>query len=275
MLGTHYFYWETIKHYIVAFGTMFSDIRFKRGDGVEIKVPIAYGPKEKFLARLQRREEHPNDRGYSIAMTLPRMSFEVTGMHYDSSRALNRMNQYVKPLNSGGVVPGEANKMKHIRAGAPYNISFDLVIMAKFESDVSAMLDIILPMFRPEQTVSVHITKDKDVPYSPSIPNWQRDFNSGVDIIIDTPIIFNSMNLEDTYEGDFETGRILKWTLSFTMKGWFLGSSESTSIIKLPQSTVSPEGTFHYIPYTDTKNWAQITIDDKDNIKWYEEFTAL
>lgn len=275
MLGTNYFYWETIKKYIVGFGMMFSDIHFKRPGGEMILVPISYGPKEKMLARLRRREENPNDGGYAIAMTMPRMSFEMTGIHYDSDRALNKINQYIKPLDAGGVIPEESNKMKYIRVGAPYNLQFELTIAAKFESDVSALLDIILPMFRPEQMISIHVAKNKDVPYDPSVENWERDFNGGVDIIIDTPVILNSLSLEDNYEGDFETARILHWTITFTMKAWFLSNSQSGSIIKLPQSTINPQGTFKYIPYTNTKNWAEITIDDADNIQWYEEFTDL
>lgn len=275
MLGTNYFYWETLKRYIVAFGMMFSDMHFKRGDGEMIKIPISYGPKEKFLARLRRREEHPEDNGYAIATTLPRMSFEVTGIYYDNTRALNKMNRYIRPIYGGDPLVNNSNKMKYIRAGAPYNIEFELVMAAKFESDMSAMLDMVLPMFRPEQVLSIHVAKDKNVPYDPSIQDWQANFNSGVDVIMDTPIILNSLNLEDTYEGDFETRRILRWTLRFTMKGWFLGASESASIIKLPQSTIDPQGTFKFIPYTDTKNWAEITIDDSDNIKWYEEFTNI
>lgn len=273
MLGTHYFYWQTIKHYITAFGMIFTDIHFKRPNGEMIKVPISYGPKEKMLARLQRREEHP-DKGYSIAFTLPRMSFEITSIYYDSSRVLNKINQFVKPINAPAI-PGQANRMKFIRTGAPYNIDFELVAFAKYESDVSALLDIILPMFRPEQMVSVHIAKDRNVPYSPSIPNWQEYYNGGVDLIVDTPVVFNSMALTDTYEGDFETGRTLQWTFRFTMKGWFLGTSDEASVIKLPQSTIDPEATFKYIPYTVNKTWAEITIDDADNIQWYEEITPL
>lgn len=273
MLGTNYFYWQTIKHYIVAFGMMFSDIHFKRPDGNQIKVPISYGPKEKFIARIQRREEH-TDKGYQIAFTLPRMSFEITNIYYDSSRVLNRINQYVRTFKIDGT-PTNTNRMKYVRAGAPYNIDFELVAYAKFESDVSALLDIILPMFRPEQMLSVHIVKDRDVPYNQNDPNWQEYFNSGVDLIIDTPVVFNNVTLTDTYEGDFETGRTLQWTFNFTMKGWFMGASDNASVIKLPQSTIDPLGTFKYIPYTVNKNWAEITIDDADNIQWYEEFIPI
>ena len=88
-------------------------------------------------------------------------------------------------------------------------------------------------------------------------------------------MVLNHLSLEDTYEGDFETLRVLRWTLTFTMKAWFMGNSQYSSIIKLPQTTINPQGTFKFTPYTDSKNWMEITIDDADNIKWYEEFTDL
>lgn len=275
MLGTNYFYWETLKKYIVAFGLIFSDIHFKRPLGEMIKVPISYGPKEKMLARLRRREENPSDKGYSIALTMPRMSFEITNIYYDSSRVLNKFNQYVKPIYGGDPSINNSNKMKYVRAGAPYNIDFELTMAAKFESDVSALLDIIIPMFKPEQMVSIFVAKNKNVPYDPNIKDWQENFNGGVDLIIDTPVILNSLSLEDSYEGDFETARILHWTLSFTMKGWLMGPSTSAAVIKLPQATIYPDGTYKYIPYTVNRNWAELTIDDADNIQWYEEFTAI
>lgn len=275
MLGTHYFYWQTLKHYIVAFGTIFTDMHFKRPEGDMIQVPLSYSPVEKMLARLEKREGNQPDKGYGIALTLPRMGFEITSIYYDSSRALNKVNRYVKTINSSGTYSGNPNRMKYVRAGAPYNIEFQLTILTKFESDISAMLDIILPMFKPEQMISVHIANDRDVAYDPSISNWQEYFNSGVDIVIDTPVLFNHMNMDDSYDGDFETRRTLQWTLSFTMKAWFLGAGDDAPVIKLPQSTIDPEGIFKYIPYTVNKNWAEITIDDADNIEWYTEFTSL
>ena len=51
-------YHNAIRKYIIMFGNMFNDIdiiRFnKAGDNVQqLRVPIAYGPREKFLAKLR------------------------------------------------------------------------------------------------------------------------------------------------------------------------------------------------------------------------------
>ena len=59
-----------------------------------IRVPLAYAPKEKFLVRLEQQANLQEDRAVSI--TLPRLGFEITGLSYDSSRKLNKMNKTIR-----------------------------------------------------------------------------------------------------------------------------------------------------------------------------------
>ena len=270
MLGNHYFYWSIIKNNIVAFGSLFDGLYVTRSNHEKIKVPISYGPKEKMLARLERRESH-EDGGYGIALTLPRMSFEMTGMTYDSDRASNKRNMYVKPLTTGDIQTDAANHSKFAYATVPYNIDFELSIVVKYESDVAALISKILPMFRPQVNIPIIIGHNKHVEYDASIQDYIECFRSGMEITVDTPIFLNSVTFEDTYEGDFETRRALIWTLSFTMKAEFIGASHTSPIIKKP-STGSLEGTFNFIPYAGDKTWNEITVDDQDNIEWLVEF---
>ena len=56
MLGQQ-FYHETIRKIVVSFGTIFNDIHLVRKDNdgkvsQSMKVPLAYGPRQKFLVRL-------------------------------------------------------------------------------------------------------------------------------------------------------------------------------------------------------------------------------
>ena len=84
MLGT-YSYHEIFRKTIVSFGTMFNNIEIRRQDEV-MKVPLAYGPKQKFLARLDQNPDPTNKR---VQITLPRISFEIAGVSYDSSRKVS------------------------------------------------------------------------------------------------------------------------------------------------------------------------------------------
>ena len=94
MLGTYYYH-EIIRKTIVSFGTLFNsiDIRHKDSSGdtySELKVPLAYGPSQKFLARLEQQA----DLNKPVQITLPRMSFEMTSVNYDSTRKVRATYHY-------------------------------------------------------------------------------------------------------------------------------------------------------------------------------------
>ena len=197
MLG-HTFYHNTIRRYVILFGTLFNDIHINRVDtegGVTqtIKVPISYGPKEKMLARL---DADPNLN--RPAIVLPRMSFELTDLNYGPTRKLNTIGKIV------AANPNDTNAAKYQYTPVPYDLNFILSIAVKNADDGTRILEQILPFFTP---------------------NW----NSTVDLIpelgikLDVPIVLNAVSSEDSYEGDFEARRSIVWTLSFTMKGYIFG----------------------------------------------------
>jgi len=197
MLG-HTFYHNTIRRYVILFGTLFNDIHINREDtsqGVTrtIKVPISYGPKEKMLARLDADPELKRP-----AIVLPRMSFELTDLNYGPTRKLNTIGKIV------AANPDDTNSAKYQYTPVPYDLNFILSIAVKNADDGTRILEQILPFFTP---------------------NW----NSTVDLIpelgikLDIPIVLNAVSSEDTYEGDFEARRSIVWTLSFTMKGYIFG----------------------------------------------------
>mgnify|MGYP003304696528 CR=1 FL=1 len=85
MVG-NYFYNETVRKTVIAFGTLFNNISIKKfaNDGKTIsmmKVPIAYGPMQRFLARIEQQQNFDDN----VALTLPRLSFEMTSFKYDST----------------------------------------------------------------------------------------------------------------------------------------------------------------------------------------------
>tara|TARA_B100000676_G_scaffold298216_1_gene340890 strand:- start:1126 stop:2013 length:888 start_codon:yes stop_codon:yes gene_type:complete len=195
----HTFYHETLRKYVIVFGTLFNEVHFYRTDDAgnrhqKIRVPLSYGPREKTLARL---EGDPNlDR--ETAITLPRMAFEMTGLAYASERKLNTIRK--RQI----VVTGENSKMKSIYQPVPYDIAFQLNIMVNRAEDGTKIIEQIMPFFTPEFTVSANILPEMDYK-------------------LDIPVILDSVNMQDTYEGDFQTRRALIYQMDFTLKGFFFG----------------------------------------------------
>lgn len=195
------FYHGTIRKYIILFGTLFNDIYINRKgltadqDFVQtLRVPLSYGPKEKFLARTDGDPSFTRP----AAIVLPRMSFEILDMSYAPERKLSKINKIVK------AVPGYPNKLDYTYTPVPYDITIDLSVMTKNADDGTQIIEQILPYFTPEFTVTINALPD-------------------LDLKLDIPIILNSVNYQDTYEGDFTTRRAIIWSLNFTIRGYLFG----------------------------------------------------
>jgi len=213
MLGNRQFYHETIRNIIVGFGTLFNDIHVvrKNNSGVvtqSMKVPLAYGPKQKWLARLDQ------DAGLDskVAITLPRMGFEIQNLTYDPARKLNRVQKFKKVKSSAS----NSNKLDTQFMPVPYNLNIQLYAMAKQSDDALQMVEQILPYFQPDYTLTI-----KDMPE--------------MGVARDIPIVLNSINYEDTYKGDFAERRAIMYTLDFTTKFYLYGPVTSSKVIKTVQ----------------------------------------
>ena len=202
MLGT-YFYHEIIRKTIVGFGTLFNDIyiRHLNKDGSiadETKVGLSYGPTQKFLAKIRQQE----DLSKPIAITLPRMSFEMIGLQYDPTRKTS-VTQTFKACDDDGNV-------KKVFMPVPYNITFELSIYSKLNDDALQIVEQILPFFQPSFNLTV-------------------DLIDSIGEKRDIPIVLNSIDMQDDYEGDFSTRRALIYRLRFTAKTYLFGPiAEST-----------------------------------------------
>ena len=215
MLGTYYYH-EIVRKTIISFGTLFNEIFIRHKDSggntySEMKVPLAYGPSQKFLARLEQQA----DLNKPIAITLPRMSFEMTSIQYDSSRKLG-VTQTFKA--------SDGTNLKKVFMPVPYNIGFELNILAKLNDDALQIIEQILPYFQPSFNLTL-------------------DLVSSIGEKRDIPIILDSMNFQDDYEGDFATRRALIYTLGFTAKTYLFGPvpSSSSGIIKKVQVDVAAD----------------------------------
>lgn len=211
MLGQNHFYHETIRRTVIAFGSIFNDIDVRRTDGSgqvvqSLKVPLAYGPKQKFLARLYENPSLTN----THQLTLPRMGFEISGFNYDSQRKVNK-------LNVRKTVGATASKLKRQYTSVPYNLNFSLFIMAKNQEDALQIVEQILPFFTPAYTVTINAVPEMGI---------KDDF----------PLILEGLTYEDDYEGDFATRRSIIYTMSFTVKMNFYGPVKQQGIIKTVQA---------------------------------------
>jgi len=201
MLGT-YSYHNIFRKTVVAFGTLFNNIEIHKDDQV-MKVPLAYGPKQKFLARLDSTPDPTNKR---VQITLPRISFEINGITYDSTRK-------VSPTQKIKIAKDEDDN-KNVFMPVPYNLSFEMAIISKTQEDGLEIIEQILPYFQPHYNLSVKMLED--------ISSEIRD----------VPVVLNSIDYEDDYEGDFATRRAIIYTLQFTCKTYLYGPVTDAKMIK-------------------------------------------
>tara|TARA_B100000700_G_scaffold97190_1_gene109383 strand:+ start:4234 stop:5079 length:846 start_codon:yes stop_codon:yes gene_type:complete len=195
MLGT-YFYHEIIRKTVIAFGTLFNDVYIRHHDSAgkdigEFKVPVSYGPRQKFLARIQQQPELNK----AVQLTLPRMSFEMNSITYDPSRK-SGITQTFKAK--------DGEKIKKVFMPVPYNLGFELNILTKLQDDSLQIIEQILPFFQPGFTLTI-------------------DLADQIGEKRDVPMVLEDISFTDDYEGNFETRRALIYTLRFTAKTYMFG----------------------------------------------------
>ena len=200
-----YFYHEILRKTVIGFGTLFNQIEIRHSDDNDsvlstMKVPLAYGPMQKFLAKI---EQQPSLKGRP-AITLPRMSFEMTGINYDSTRKAS-ITQTFKTCGTGTLA-----NLKKVYMPVPYNISFQLSIATKLNDDMLQILEQILPYFQPGLNITINLI-------------------SSIGEKRDVPIILENINMTDDYEGSFDNRRAMISTLTFTAKTYLFGKIADTS----------------------------------------------
>lgn len=250
---TGHFYHSTIRKVVSVFGTLFNNISVVRKDGtgkvVNItRVPLAYGPKQKFLARL---DEQPNLNAQKVAIKLPRMSFEIISLTYDASIKTNRNNLIE-------VISADPNQKSVVRNYAPYRMGLQLSIMAKNQDDALQCLEQILPHFQPEYTVTI---KDLD----------------SLNVNTDMPFVLTGVQMNEDYEGDFAQRRAIIYTLDFETRLRFYGPVSKRAIIKTSSvDLVAPGAGIDSVsvsvnPPTATENDQYTVMTSIEFIDWPQE----
>jgi len=219
MIGKNY-YNEGIRKLTIAFGQLFNNIIIENTSSTgavtrRIRVPLAYAPKEKFLVRLEQQANLQGDR--EVAISLPRMGFEITGLSYDASRKLTKMQKTVRVKSNE-----DGKKLNFNYTPVPYNINFSLYSFTATAENGLQIVEQILPFFQPDYTVSIRVLPE-------------------MNLIRDVPIILNGVQYEDNYDGEFTRRRAVVYTLNFTAKTYIYGPMSNQGVIKTVQADLGAD----------------------------------
>ena len=209
-LYNDYFYHKTIFKSVATFGTLFNDITVKRktSDGntvKELKVPLSYGPRSKFLSKIEESDK-------KVAITLPRLSFEMSGFSYDSQRKLNSLGVRYNTTQD--------DKEKSMYNPVPYNIGFSLNVYVEHFDEGLQIIEQIVPFFSPYLNIPSKLVYDD------------------MGIVDDVPVLLNDVSLEESYEGQFEDKRVIMWNLSFTLKTNIFKPVEESELIRQVETNI-------------------------------------
>ena len=210
MFGNH-FYHRKVRTCVAIFGKLFNNLYVVRPNN-QVKVPLSYAPKDKYLERIRENPDLYTDT--QVAIKLPRMSFEITSFAYDNQRQLTKVSNF----NTFG--SNNTNRQKFF-SPVPYNINFQLNIYAKNQDDALQIVEQILPTFNPQYTLTIK-------PFTTEYPDFKEDI----------PIIIQGLSFADDFEGGLEQRRTIIYTLDFEMKVSFHGAINTSDIIRQAKTTI-------------------------------------
>lgn len=205
-LHNKHFYHGIIRSYVVAFGNIFNSIHVVRVDknGIEVereKVPLAYGPKNKYLYR----NEQNSDLNEKYAIKLPRISFEMIEMKYDASRK----TPSTQKLRGENVTNGTKSYQYN---AVPYEFLFDVNIMAKNTDEALQIVEQIVPFFSPDYTMTINV-----------IPELNHK--------LDIPVTIATITMDDNWDTDFKERRDIVWNIQMALKGFLYAPTRESKII--------------------------------------------
>jgi hypothetical protein len=213
------FYHDTLRKYVILFGTLFNDVWINREDSDgnvinTLKVPLTYGPRDKHLARIQGLTQGYDPQDQEFAIVVPRMGFEITGMNYAPERKLPTINRFVVQD-----IDGNNQRRQYQYNPVPYDIAFSLSIFVKNSTDGTRIVEQILPYFTPEWNTTVQLIETPDV-------------------TLDVPLVLQTTSMDEVYEGSYEDRRTIIWNLEFVMKCQFYGPVYKQPVIKLANTQI-------------------------------------
>ena len=219
------FYNQAVRKLTVAFGSLFNNVYVQRLDSNDseterIRVPLGYGPKQKWIRRL-RESSSINDDTRDTQITLPRLAFELNSIAYDGGRKRNTIQKRFATYGADGT------KLYTNYSEVPYTFDFTLSAMVKFMEDGLCIMEQILPYFTPEFTISINF----------------NTLNQKVDI----PVVLNGVDVNEEYEGDFDSRRLITFDMNFSAQAYLFGPTKTSGVINKTISTIwEPSDGFYY-----------------------------
>ena len=196
-----FYYFETIKKYIIAFASLFDEIYIQRWNAKtnefeQLKVPITFAPKQKVYEYI--RQNRPD-----ISVYLPRLGFVLSGIEYDPNRK--------KQTNV--IIGKDPDNDKILLEGVPYTLTFDMGIWSKYYEDNLQIIEQIASQFAPDVTISLK----EDI-----LLQFERNFT----------IQLNSINFNINEQFGEEDIRVIQSELNFTAKGYIYPNILDSKLIK-------------------------------------------
>lgn len=250
MLGYPEFHHDMLYKYVSLFGSLFSDLEvFRQGttEDERVRVPLNFASVQKVLAFAEKQFDSDQ---MAIATITPRISFDLENILYDPSRKLPKYNQQV-------LADGTA-----IRTPLPYNILFQVNVLAKTERDATRIVEQILPHFDPTLALTMY------------------PFSGDTTVSHDVKVTLLNVNRNNDYEGVAEQRQMVIWTLGFELQGWLYGPKKTDGkIIKkisinyndaddlkeLANTEITPGVDDQGNPTTDPLNTIDYTLVDEDD----------
>ena len=212
MFGGHFYHSKT-KKAVALFGRLFNNLYVirKNSSGAvisQVKVPLSYAPKNKFLERVRENPSLTDDT--QVAIKLPRMSFEISSIAYDPQRQLAKVGNFTSTSSDGST-----SKRQKFFNPVPYSINFQLNAYAKSQDDALQIVEQILPTFNPQYALTIK-------PFATEFPDFKEDIQ----------VIIQSVSFSDDFEGALEQRRTIIYSLDFEMKLSYHGPIADQSIIR-------------------------------------------
>ena len=239
MFKDKHFYNQHIRKAIISFGTIFNDINIERKNSAgavtqALRVPLSYSTKQKFMTRIARVTD-TTTRG-EVALTLPRMGFEINGLNYDPARKVGPI-QKTKVVGTGD----DSNTVRQVFASAPWNMDLALYIFAKNQTDGLNIIEQILPYFNPDFNVTINDLPEMGI---------KRDLK----------ITLDNVNYEDEYEGEYANRLSVIWTLNFTMRLNFYSHVANVDVIKKAVADIFSDPTMSIDKQALAANRGRLTV---------------
>ncbi len=212
MFGGHFYHSKT-KKAVALFGRLFNNLYVIRQNSSgavisQLKVPLSYAPKQKYLERIRENPSLTDDT--QVAIKLPRLSFGITSIAYDPTRQLTKVGNFTTTSSTG-----DTTKRQKFFTPVPYTINFQLNAYAKSQDDALQIIEQIIPTFNPQYALTIK-------PFATEYPEFKEDIQ----------VIIQGVSFSDDFEGAMEQRRTIIYSMDFEMKLSYHGPIADTSIIR-------------------------------------------